>query len=368
MQGASRILVIVAVASALGPLATEAAPAGKKHKKSLQDLQTERLCDGNQLRASVTNPVCQGWIINNFVNSGSPEATYYHSSYPDACTQASDGAVYCAFPGSDTTCTSQDTVVSCQAKQAANQMKGKAACVAYVDAISTLSPVRANLKPYCPTGMPGNPGSFRCAWCLKGEQGCAPGSNGKGKYIAGQVCNGGESVFPFDTVPAAGQTPYCSTVVSGPYRNHADSYTACGSTQTQGYPGMIYVYDQTKQVRKINKDANNQVLKSDLRGFCYPRTGTAPCAKPKLGNPDICIEPDDLNEHPGTQTSAQVHHIVPKNDRRSCPCGANTMKNAAVISQRLNAYFTNKNRNQFTSLCPPMKTEVQWVNDLPPWP
>ncbi|TKC99770.1 hypothetical protein [Polyangium fumosum] len=55
---------------------------------------------------------------------------------------------------------------------------------------------------------------------------------------------------------------------------------------------------------------------------------------------------------------AQVHHVVPMTDRRSCPWGTNSNKNAAVISRGLNQYLYNK--------VPPEK-EVLRINQVPPY-
>ena len=51
---------------------------------------------------------------------------------------------------------------------------------------------------------------------------------------------------------------------------------------------------------------------------------------------------------------AQVHHVVPMKDLRCCPWGTSSNKNAAVISTKLNRFFTNNN---------PPADEVKRLND-----
>jgi hypothetical protein len=59
--------------------------------------------------------------------------------------------------------------------------------------------------------------------------------------------------------------------------------------------------------------------------------------------PLVLEDPDNEEPpfHPGSV--AQVHHVVPMNDKRSCSWGTNSNKNAAVISAQLNQFFTNNN-------------------------
>jgi hypothetical protein len=49
---------------------------------------------------------------------------------------------------------------------------------------------------------------------------------------------------------------------------------------------------------------------------------------------------------------------VPRGDKRCCPWGTNSYKNAAVISAKLNNYFTNNN--------PPVE-EVNELNHAKPY-
>jgi hypothetical protein len=62
----------------------------------------------------------------------------------------------------------------------------------------------------------------------------------------------------------------------------------------------------------------------------------------KKGSPDICTEPDFLEDpFDPVGTKPNVHHVVPMKDKRCCPWGTNSYENAAVISRKLNAHFTN---------------------------
>ena len=51
---------------------------------------------------------------------------------------------------------------------------------------------------------------------------------------------------------------------------------------------------------------------------------------------DFLPDPED----PGA-TYPNVHHVVPMNDKRCCPWGTSSYKNAAVISSKLNGFFSN---------------------------
>jgi hypothetical protein len=57
-----------------------------------------------------------------------------------------------------------------------------------------------------------------------------------------------------------------------------------------------------------------------------------------------------------------IHHIVPRKDGSGCPCGKNSMKNAAVISRSLNNFFSNKDLNTLASKCGTMRSEVEALN------
>ena len=127
------------------------------------------------------------------------------------------------------------------------------------------------------------------------------------------------------------------TEVSGPYRNLTEPQKLgpdedfwCPSGQV-GADGVSL--KQREWILQVNSKAHEDVIHSDLAGFEYP------CKK---GGPEICKEARILKAEPKNDPdAAQVHHIVPRKDQRSCPWGTNSNKNAAVISRRLNRYLTN---------------------------
>jgi hypothetical protein len=101
---------------------------------------------------------------------------------------------------------------------------------------------------------------------------------------------------------------------------------------------------QNQWIRQVNRNAHGGEIHSDLAGFTWPcedpcdPTKIVTCEEPLvLGDPDS----EDPPFHPGS--FAEVHHVVPMNDKRSCSWGTNSNKNAAVISRALNNYFTNNN-------------------------
>jgi len=62
----------------------------------------------------------------------------------------------------------------------------------------------------------------------------------------------------------------------------------------------------------------------------------------------------DLPSDPSGESKPNVHHVVPARDKRCCPWGGNSYKNAAVISRKLNEVLSNDN---------PTPQEVQTLND-----
>jgi hypothetical protein len=109
--------------------------------------------------------------------------------------------------------------------------------------------------------------------------------------------------------------------------------------------------NQRDWILLVNRKAHNGELQSDLADFTYP------CGVDENCNPKICKESRFLKEGPmGDPDAVQVHHVVPMNDKRRCPWGANSNKNAAVISSKLNRYLWNKQ---------PPADEVKLLNDAP---
>jgi hypothetical protein len=136
--------------------------------------------------------------------------------------------------------------------------------------------------------------------------------------------------------------------VNGPYRNLTEP-------QELG-PGNDFYRDtvdkngntikQRALILQVNSDAHGGKIHSDLAGFMFP------CEK---GKPKLCPEPDVLEEPPDwLDAKAEVHHVVPMKDKRCCPWGTNSNKNAAVISHKLNVHFTNND--------PPVE-EVEKLNN-----
>ncbi len=142
------------------------------------------------------------------------------------------------------------------------------------------------------------------------------------------------------------------TAVSSPYRNLTDP-AGVGPGQkfdlNSGVPdGDGGFLNQQKWVLRVNSDANDGGVRSDLAGFTWTCKG-------EDGGYTTCIEPDFLPDpQDPSATYPNVHHVVPMTDKRCCAWGTNSYKNAAVISRKLNRYFTNNN--------PPAK-EVEQLNN-----
>lgn len=127
------------------------------------------------------------------------------------------------------------------------------------------------------------------------------------------------------------------TEVSGPYRNLVDPNQVGPGNMFDRPSGMFNnngdPIDQQKWVLAVNRKNNGGKIRSDLAGFKFP------CKK---GSPEICTEPDFLEDAiDPVGTYPNVHHVVPRQDKRCCSWGTNSYKNAAVISQKLNNHFTN---------------------------
>jgi hypothetical protein len=126
------------------------------------------------------------------------------------------------------------------------------------------------------------------------------------------------------------------TAVSGPYRNLTEP-----ANLAPGRDFWCDTVDGTNQRQRIldtNRKAHGGKLHSDLANFPYP------CKVNKL--PATCTEQLVLQAAPDPPsgdiaTTAQVHHVVPATDKRGCGWGKNSNKNAAVISKKLNIFFTN---------------------------
>ncbi|MRG96074.1 hypothetical protein [Polyangium spumosum] len=144
--------------------------------------------------------------------------------------------------------------------------------------------------------------------------------------------------------------------VSGPYRDLVDPVEVAPGYEFDGNSGIGDgdggSLEQREWVLAVNRKKNKGEIRSDLAGFKFP------CKK---GEPAICTEPDFLEDPDAEERSpffadtvAQVHHVVPRKDKRCCPWGTNSYENAAVISAKLNRHFTNND---------PPAEEVKRLND-----
>ena len=358
MLGFAEVRGTILAALLIG-LSASAAAYAQPVKKKLQPWLAERLalCDGSALKPSVTNPKCERWQIMNITSDRYQD---YAGAFPRECYYGSNNQFYCFFP-----------------KTASGQGQAPVrTCRAYAKG-ETLYKDRTDpgngVTPFCGTGAYAQPGGktdftqFRCSLCDNNQiyQSSPQLKCTGGKYIQGEVCGSSLDIHESFDIANDLTVSYCDKPVNGRYRNVPDSYKVCSATQTQAYRGMRFPLDQKAIIKKVNRDNNSQQLRSDLAGFCYPKTGSIPCTETSPGS-NVCKEPDALVEMAGQWNSPEVHHVLPRTDRRGCPCGSNSMANASVISRSLNNYLSNQDRVGITSLCAPFKNEIQWIEDKPP--
>jgi hypothetical protein len=142
------------------------------------------------------------------------------------------------------------------------------------------------------------------------------------------------------------------TEVNGPYRNLTEPKTLEPGQPFECDSGMVDEngdgLTQRDWIVQVNRNANGGKIHSDLAGFTWP------CEDEEC-KPKICKEPLVLPDpEDPSRTYPNVHHVVPKKDKRGCWWGTNSNKNAAVISAKLNQYFTNNN---------PPADEVKMLNN-----
>lgn len=135
------------------------------------------------------------------------------------------------------------------------------------------------------------------------------------------------------------------TEVNGPYRNLTEPKTlGPGQPFNKCDSGMVgddgKPLTQTQWILQVNRKANGGKIHSDLAGFTWPCKGEN-CEQTVCKEPLLLEDPDDDDPPFDPGAIAQVHHVVPMNDKRSCSWGTNSNKNAAVISAKLNRFFTN---------------------------
>jgi hypothetical protein len=177
---------------------------------------------------------------------------------------------------------------------------------------------------------------------------CQP--DGVGNYtlqVGPDVAN--KIVINYQAAPR--QTPLVEidgvpTEVNGPYRNLIEPptlgpgqpFNKCDSGMVDADGGSL---SQTEWILQVNRNTHAGKIYSDLANFTWP------CVDENC-KPTTCKEPlilGDPKKKPlkYPQTEAQVHHVVPMKDKRSCSWGTNSNKNAAVISAELNQFFANNN-------------------------
>ncbi|MEP7119552.1 MAG: hypothetical protein ABJE95_01535 [Byssovorax sp.] len=159
------------------------------------------------------------------------------------------------------------------------------------------------------------------------------------------------------------QTPFIEvdgmpTEVSGPYRELTEPagigpgnlFIKTNSGVPDGDGGVL---NQQEYVLQVNRKQNGGKIRSDLAGFTWDCDG-ADGGKTKCVEPEFLEAPQDI----GGLTKPNVHHVVPRKDKRCCPWGTNSYKNAAVISRGLNEFLTNND--------PPV-AEVKQLNSAKPY-
>ena len=202
-------------------------------------------------------------------------------------------------------------------------------------------------------------------WQLSGnapfDQGYTCQPVGNGDYTL-QIGSDVANYITINYQAAPRQTPLVEvdgmpTEVSGPYRNLTDPAGVAPGNKFNWDSGMVDAdggaLDQQKWILQVNKNANDGGIRSDLAGFKWE------CDEVD-GGKTTCEEPAFLDdpEDPGA-TKPNVHHVVPMTDKRCCPWGTNSYKNAAVISLKLNRFLSNKN---------PPEDEVVQLNSAPAYP
>jgi hypothetical protein len=149
------------------------------------------------------------------------------------------------------------------------------------------------------------------------------------------------------------------TAVNGPYRNLPEPPPDklgpgrdfhCAQVVNNGTQ-----MEQWEWILQLNRNKNGGQIHSDLANFQWPCKDN--------GIPMTCTEELVLKDPKKTSQYdpfvAQVHHVVPRKDQRSCWWGTNSNKNAAVISRKLNGYLKNKY---------PPADEVLQINSVAPYP
>lgn len=125
------------------------------------------------------------------------------------------------------------------------------------------------------------------------------------------------------------------TAVNGPYRDLTEPQKL-GPGQ-DFYCTYITNVLQKDRLFEMNRNAHSGKVHSDLAGFTYPCQVNGTCTEPLVLKDPAQKPPPPLND----PDRAEVHHVVPRFDKRTCPWGTNSNKNAAIVSRRLNRFLTN---------------------------
>jgi hypothetical protein len=152
------------------------------------------------------------------------------------------------------------------------------------------------------------------------------------------------------------------TEVNGPYRNLTEPptlgpgqpFNKCDSGMVAADGGAL---TQTKYILQVNRKKYGGEIHSDLAGFkwlCERKDENCKVVVEECEELLILHDRDDDKAPFDPGAIAEVHHVVPMNDKRSCSWGTNSNKNAAVISAKLNKFFTNNN---------PPEEEVKKLNN-----
>lgn len=189
------------------------------------------------------------------------------------------------------------------------------------------------------------------------DQGYTCQPDGNGNYTL-QIGSDVANVTYINYQPAPRQTPDTDiggmpTQVNGPYRNLTDPADVAPGNPFKSNSGMVDAdggaLTQQAYILQVNRNANDGGVRSDLATYSW----SCPDGN---GGYMKCTEPEFLEDSfDPIGTKPNVHHVVPMKDKRCCPWGTNSYKNAAVISQKLNNFLSNENPTveEVTQLNPP---------------
>lgn len=220
---------------------------------------------------------------------------------------------------------------------------GEKACEARLLAFNNVSHPGVRLK-FASKPRRGTRDYWDCSWGFPKES-----KNSDGLYT---------SKFTAIRVPAE-RMSYCEIPVAGPYNSCPPTFEFCGVTYNQYIRGLRFSPKQKQMIYAANAVAMKQAhpqargFMSDLGGYIFKKSpGSAPCISPVRGPGGFCREPTIMTPNlvaenlgnPGLVSRPNVHHVIPRVDRRGCPCGTNSPSNAAMISNELNGHFLNYKR------------------------